>query len=100
MLRKRWVGKQHSASMGVGLVTIFVDDIPEKMDPKGLFTLFNKFRVIKDVFIPMRRRKSDNVKIQVCSVNCSIAASIAIQKADGIWCDDKRLKLKYAEEVQ
>ncbi|KAL7263702.1 hypothetical protein ACSBR1_001793 [Camellia fascicularis] len=40
-----------------GIFTIFVDNLPESMTPKGLFKLFTKFGIIKDVFIPMKRMK-------------------------------------------
>ncbi|KAL7212973.1 hypothetical protein ACSBR2_015635 [Camellia fascicularis] len=43
-----------------GLFTVFVDNIPNSMDPKVLYSLFMKFGIVKDVFIPQKRRKAKN----------------------------------------
>ncbi|GMP68414.1 hypothetical protein CsSME_00028041 [Camellia sinensis var. sinensis] len=50
----------------VGMFTLFVDDIPDSMDPKGLY-------------------------------DCPVAAQMAVQKANGLWCDNKALKVKPAD---
>ncbi|KAL7163897.1 hypothetical protein ACSBR2_039918 [Camellia fascicularis] len=55
-----------------GLFSVFVDNIPYKMDPKALFQLFTKF-------------------------DCSVAANIAVQKANGLWVEDRELKVNMAE---
>ncbi|GMP79378.1 hypothetical protein CsSME_00034949 [Camellia sinensis var. sinensis] len=58
-------GKGFSAPK-VGMYTLFVDDIPDSMDPKGLY-------------------------------DCPVAAQMAVQKANGLWCDNKALKVKPAD---
>ncbi|KAL7225022.1 hypothetical protein ACSBR1_020325 [Camellia fascicularis] len=67
------------------------------MDPKGLFQFFTKFGVVKDVFIPNKRRKTSNSRFGFVRFDCPVAARIAVQKANGIWIDDKVLTVKDAE---
>ncbi|XP_028051975.1 uncharacterized protein LOC114256504 [Camellia sinensis] len=82
------------------LFTVFVDNIPESMNPKKLFGLFTKFGIVKDVFIPKKRRKITGSRFGFVRYDCSVAAEIAVQRADGLWCDDKALKVKGAEFVR
>ncbi|KAL7231486.1 hypothetical protein ACSBR2_009690 [Camellia fascicularis] len=77
------------------LHTIFVDEIPESMNPKGLFTMFSNFGVVKDVYIPEKRRKATRTRF--VRYDCPVAPGIAIQKANGVWCGDRTLKLKKAD---
>ncbi|KAL7196661.1 hypothetical protein ACSBR1_036639 [Camellia fascicularis] len=67
------------------------------MDPKGLSELFTKFGELKDVFIPNKRRKMTNTKFGFVRFDCAVAAKVAIQKANGLWIDDKALEVKDAE---
>ncbi|KAL7181930.1 hypothetical protein ACSBR1_040775 [Camellia fascicularis] len=97
MLRRRRVANQYSRSVDNGVVTIFVDDIPNSMTPKGLYTLFNKFGVVKDAFIPSKRRKVTGSRFGFVRYECKVAAEMAVLKADGLWCDNKALKVKKAE---
>ncbi|KAL7193522.1 hypothetical protein ACSBR2_025185 [Camellia fascicularis] len=79
------------------LFTLFVDNLPESMVPRKLHDLFNKFGVVKDVFIPQKRRKVTNTRFWFMRYDCSIAADVAEQKANGLWVDDKSLLVKVAE---
>ncbi|KAL7248447.1 hypothetical protein ACSBR2_003222 [Camellia fascicularis] len=76
--------------------TVFVDDIPVSMSPKGLFAMFTNFGVVKDVFIPNKRRKATQSRFGFVRFDCPVAAEVAIQKAHGVWCEDKMLKVKKA----
>ncbi|KAL7161381.1 hypothetical protein ACSBR2_041940 [Camellia fascicularis] len=67
------------------------------MVPRSLFTLFSSYGVVKDVFIPNKRRKATGSRFGFVRYDCSIAARVAVQKADGIWCDDKSLKVRLVE---
>ncbi|KAL7265494.1 hypothetical protein ACSBR1_003297 [Camellia fascicularis] len=67
------------------------------MNPKDLFNIFNKFGVVKDVFIPMKRRKATRTRFGFLRCGCKVAAEVAVQKADGLWCDNNVLKVKLAE---
>ncbi|KAL7175952.1 hypothetical protein ACSBR2_029510 [Camellia fascicularis] len=58
--------------------TVFVDDLPEEMNPKGLFSLFSKFGVVKDVFIPAKRRKATRLRFGFVRFDCAVAAGLAI----------------------
>ncbi|XP_028103451.1 serine/arginine-rich splicing factor 8-like [Camellia sinensis] len=73
------------------MYTLFVDNLPESMDPRSMYSLFLKFGVVKDVFIPQKRRKTTNTRFGFVRFNCPVAASVAEQKGNGIWVDDKAL---------
>ncbi|KAL7238549.1 hypothetical protein ACSBR2_004608 [Camellia fascicularis] len=74
-----------------GMYTLFVDNLPESMDPRSMYALFLKFGVVKDVFIPQKRWKATNTRFGFVRFNCPVAASVAEQKANEIWVDDKAL---------
>ncbi|CAL5423767.1 unnamed protein product [Camellia sinensis] len=80
-----------------GLFTLFVDNLPESMNPRKLHDLFIKFGVVKDVFIPNKRRKSSNTRFGFVRYDCPIVARVAEQKANGLWMDDKSLAVKFSE---
>ncbi|XP_028055800.1 uncharacterized protein LOC114259966 [Camellia sinensis] len=79
-----------------GLFTVFVDNIPRSLDAKSLFKLFNKFGVVKDVFIPFKRRKATNSRFGFVRFDCRVASNMAVQKTNGLLVDDKVLVVKYA----
>ncbi|KAL7170339.1 hypothetical protein ACSBR2_035245 [Camellia fascicularis] len=80
-----------------GLFTLFVDNLPESMNPSKMHDLFIKFGVVKDVFIPNKRRKSSNTRFGFVRYDCSIAVRVVEQKVNGLWVDDKSLAVKIAE---
>ncbi|KAL7248378.1 hypothetical protein ACSBR2_003154 [Camellia fascicularis] len=79
------------------LITAFVDNLSESIDPKGLFILFNKFGVVRDVFIPNKRRRISSTRFGFVRYDYRVAANVAIQKANGLWVDDRALKVKEAD---
>ncbi|XP_028122359.1 uncharacterized protein LOC114319533 [Camellia sinensis] len=79
------------------MFTVFVDNLPASMNPKELFNLFSKFGVVLDVFIPQKRRKVSNTRFGFVRFNCYVAAKIAVQKANGLWVDDRPLQVNHAE---
>ncbi|CAL5381053.1 unnamed protein product [Camellia sinensis] len=97
VIHRKKVGRQRRPGKEGGLVTIFVDNIPESMDPKGLSSLFCKFGIVKDVFIPGKRRKATRSRFGFVRYDCEVAADMAIQKANGLWCDNKALMVKRTE---
>ncbi|KAL7193543.1 hypothetical protein ACSBR2_025198 [Camellia fascicularis] len=97
VLRQRWGGKYRRPAVESGLVTLFVDDIPDNMDPKSLCDLFKKFGVVKAVFIPLKRRKAIDARSGFVRYDCPVAADVAVQKGNGLWWDDKRIKVKKAD---
>ncbi|KAL7181659.1 hypothetical protein ACSBR1_040535 [Camellia fascicularis] len=74
-----------------------IDEVLESMTPRDPFTLFNKFGVVKDVIIPMKRRKITRTRFGFVRYDCKVAAEVAVQKADGLWCDNRALKVKMVE---
>ncbi|KAL7196548.1 hypothetical protein ACSBR1_036538 [Camellia fascicularis] len=47
--------KGHEANHG--LFTVFLDNLPTTMDVQSLFKLFTKFDILKDVFIPLNKKR-------------------------------------------
>ncbi|KAL7202541.1 hypothetical protein ACSBR1_034087 [Camellia fascicularis] len=97
VLRRRRVGLQGNRSLTEGLITLFVDDLPNSTDLKSLSSLFGKFGVVKDVFILSKRRKSSGTRFGFVRNDCKVATNIVIQKANGLWCDNKALRVKQAD---
>ncbi|THG10975.1 serine/arginine-rich splicing factor SC35-like [Camellia sinensis] len=95
-IRRRPVGYQQASLRGPGIFTVFVDNLPESMEPRGLFNLFSNYGVVKDVFIPKKRRKVLGTRFGFVRYDCQVAASMAVQKTEGSWCDDKELKVRIA----
>ncbi|CAL5380603.1 unnamed protein product [Camellia sinensis] len=79
-----------------GIFTVFVDNIPSAMDANVLFKLFTKFGIVKDAFIPFKRRNVTNSRFGFVRYDCRIATSVAIQKANGLLVDDMMLVVKMA----
>ncbi|KAL7180444.1 hypothetical protein ACSBR1_043613 [Camellia fascicularis] len=77
--------RKEGSNIGVqndGLFTILVDNIPES--------------IVKDVFIPAKRRIVTGTKFGFVRFDCSVAKNLAVQKANGLWVEDKELKVKNA----
>ncbi|KAL7207468.1 hypothetical protein ACSBR1_029425 [Camellia fascicularis] len=79
-----------------GLFTVFVDHIPSSMDAKSLYKLFTKFGIVKDVFIPFKRRKVSNSRFRFVQFDCYVAADVAIQKENGLLVNNMVLEVKNA----
>ncbi|KAL7164650.1 hypothetical protein ACSBR2_040531 [Camellia fascicularis] len=97
VIRKRKPSYHQIHRRGSGLITVFVDNLPKSMVPKSLFTLFSSYGVEKDVFVSNKRRKAIGSRFGFVRYDCQIAAKVAVQKANGIWCDDMSLKVRIAE---
>ncbi|KAL7258469.1 hypothetical protein ACSBR1_004573 [Camellia fascicularis] len=93
----QFFGRGHNETGKLKEFSVFVDNILESMDPKGLFVLFSKFRVVKDAFIPNKRRQVTHCRFGFVRFDCSVVADMAIQKANGLWVDNRNLKVKMAE---
>ncbi|KAL7263119.1 hypothetical protein ACSBR1_001323 [Camellia fascicularis] len=81
----------------VSIHSVLVDNLPEAMRAKGLYSIFSSYGVVVDTFIPNKRRKMTRSRFGFVRYNCSVTADMAIQKANGLWCDDKALKVKMAD---
>ncbi|KAL7165260.1 hypothetical protein ACSBR2_041030 [Camellia fascicularis] len=64
--------------------TVFADNIPNSVNPKGVYNLFSKFGLVKNVFIPQKRRKLTNTRFGFVRFDCPMAAKVAVQKANGL----------------
>ncbi|GMP57002.1 hypothetical protein CsSME_00021263 [Camellia sinensis var. sinensis] len=100
VLRKHGGTGGRNLDLGNEIHMIFVDNLPESMDPKGLYNIFTNFGIVKDVFIPNKRRKLTKSRFGFVRYACPVAANMAVQKAHGIWCDNRALKVKIADFVQ
>ncbi|CAL5396460.1 unnamed protein product [Camellia sinensis] len=49
------------------------------------------------MFGKRKRRKASNSRFGFVRYDCQVATSVAIQKADGLWCGNKALRVKRAE---
>lgn len=78
------------------MFTLFVDNLPELVSLSWLKKMFNDYGVVKDAFIPEKRSKISGRKFGFVRYNCSISAEVAIARANGLWCEDKKLFVKYA----
>lgn len=54
------------------------------MNPKGLYGIFTKFEVMKDVFIPNKRKNMTRSRFGFVCYDCSVAVDMAVQKAHGL----------------
>ncbi|GMP82743.1 hypothetical protein CsSME_00036919 [Camellia sinensis var. sinensis] len=89
-------GRRTGMEASHGLFSVFVDHVPSKMDAKSLFKFFSKFGIVKDVFIPSKRRVVSHSRFGFVRFDCNVAAGVAIQKANGLLVDDKVLEVKAA----
>ncbi|KAL7174315.1 hypothetical protein ACSBR2_033555 [Camellia fascicularis] len=60
------------------MYTVFVHNIPDSMYPKQLFHLFQNFGIVKDVFIPSKKRKQSGSRFGFVRYDCPVAAKMAI----------------------
>ncbi|GAB2299886.1 hypothetical protein Dimus_033935 [Dionaea muscipula] len=74
VLRKKFQGT-NSVSRGRNgmLISLFVEDIPDAMDHKTLHKMFVRFGVVKDVFIPRKKSKTEK-RFGFVQYGCSIVA--------------------------
>ncbi|KAH7838672.1 hypothetical protein Vadar_029720 [Vaccinium darrowii] len=78
------------------LITLFVDNLPEDTSQPWLKMMFNKFGVVKEVFIPGKRSKTTGNRFGFVRYDCAVSADLAILRTNGIWLDDKKLFVKLA----
>ncbi|KAH7867051.1 hypothetical protein Vadar_028278 [Vaccinium darrowii] len=78
------------------LITLFVDNLPEDTSQSWLKMLFNKYGVIREVFIPEKRSKATGNRFGFIRYDCPVSADLAVLRTNGIWLDDKKLFVKLA----
>ncbi|GAB2303326.1 hypothetical protein Dimus_037320 [Dionaea muscipula] len=90
--------KQRSRSeLALGpVVTVFLDNLPERMTAKDLFMLLNKFAVVSDVFIPWKRRVVTKSRFGFARVKGHSDADRLIRKVNGLWVMDQMVIVKEA----
>ncbi|KAL6989280.1 Serine arginine-rich splicing factor 2 [Sarracenia purpurea var. burkii] len=77
--------------------SIFVDQLPERMDHRWLGQLFAQCGTILDVYIPQKRRLVSNSKFGFVRFKEVSTVEKAISMYHGIWCVNKRLIVKHAK---
>ncbi|GMP93745.1 hypothetical protein CsSME_00043453 [Camellia sinensis var. sinensis] len=95
LYKRRSQGHNRKVFAG-NLIAIFVDNLPMEMDPTRLFRMYSKFGVVRHVFIPYKRSKV-GTRFGFVRYDCEVAARIAVQRTNGVWCDNKELKVKFAD---
>lgn len=78
------------------LHTLFVDNLSTDVGVDELRILFNKFGVVMDVFIPLKRSKVSGNKFGFVRYDCHVSADVAILKANSMWFKDRKLFVKFA----
>ncbi|KAL7252455.1 hypothetical protein ACSBR1_007106 [Camellia fascicularis] len=96
VLRQRRGGGAQGNEARHGVVTVFVDNIPSAMAAKALFKLFSNFGIVKEAFIPYKRRQATNSRFGFVRYDCQVVAAVAIQKGNSLLVDDKVLEVKVA----
>ncbi|KAL6969268.1 hypothetical protein U1Q18_028992 [Sarracenia purpurea var. burkii] len=76
--------------------TIFIDDLPEKMDQRWLRNIFSKIGKILNVFISRRRRMGSNTRFGFVTFSSHRGVALAIARFNGLWCLDRRLHVSKA----
>lgn len=66
------------------LITLFVDNLGQKVDNALLRRKFSDYGVVKDVFIPMKRGKNSGRRFGFVRFDCPVSVDIAVEKANGI----------------
>ncbi|KAH7860021.1 hypothetical protein Vadar_008228 [Vaccinium darrowii] len=79
-----------------GFHTLFVDNLPVDVGINEFRELFNKYGVVRDVFIPLKRSKVSGNKFGFVRYDCHVSADVAISKANGIFFKERKLFVKYA----
>ncbi|GAB2280516.1 hypothetical protein Dimus_015142 [Dionaea muscipula] len=65
------------------------------MESNDVRRVFKNFGIVTDVFSP--RKKSVRVlDLDLCDTTREVAAWMAVEKSDGLWIEDKRLKVNMA----
>lgn len=70
------------------LVTLFVDNLPEDVPIRWLKFFFNKFGIVKDAFLPLKRSKATGRRFGFVRYNCLASADFARDKKK--WFVDQR----------
>ncbi|GAB2266400.1 Serine arginine-rich splicing factor 2, partial [Dionaea muscipula] len=66
------------------------------MDYTEMNKLFAKFGVVRDVYLP-KKRSMEGKRFGFVRYDCSIVVEVAIQRMNGVWLQDKELKVKPAD---
>ncbi|KAH7844730.1 hypothetical protein Vadar_031086 [Vaccinium darrowii] len=78
------------------LITLFIDNLADKVDPFCLRKKFTNFGVVRDVFIPNKRRKNSRRRFGFVRFDCPVSADVAIEKANGSRFMDNTIFVKRA----
>ncbi|KAK9286984.1 hypothetical protein L1049_015392 [Liquidambar formosana] len=79
-----------------GCVTLFVDNLPDRMENRWLRSMFKWYGDIADVFVPWKKRTGSNSRYGFVRFYNDKDAEVAIQRCNGAWCWNKRLLVKRA----
>lgn len=83
------------------LVTLFVDNIPDKATHPWLRKVFNNYGVVRDAFSLSNLRSSKTgSKFGFVRYNCSVSADMAIFRAHGMEVNNRKLVVKLAYFTQ
>ncbi|KAL7195279.1 hypothetical protein ACSBR1_035489 [Camellia fascicularis] len=78
VVRRHGSREEWNRKADVTIHSIFVDNIPDSMGTRGLYTIFSNYGVVMDAFIPNKRRKMAQSHFGLVRYNCSVAADMAV----------------------
>ncbi|KAH7841329.1 hypothetical protein Vadar_028489 [Vaccinium darrowii] len=87
--------RQQGDINNIELITLFVDNIPNKANLSWLIKTFTNYGIVKGAFIPAKK-SIRNTKFGFVRYDCSAAAGVAIFRADDMMVDNYKLRVKYA----
>ncbi|KAI8530511.1 hypothetical protein RHMOL_Rhmol11G0064800 [Rhododendron molle] len=76
------------------MITLFVDNLPDDVSLRWVRYFFNKFGVVKDVFIPAKRSKAMGRVFAFVKYDCTVSTEMAISKSNGLWVEERKLFVK------
>ncbi|KAL6984090.1 hypothetical protein U1Q18_017466 [Sarracenia purpurea var. burkii] len=91
----KWQNRERKLGGSEG-ETIFIDNLPDKMDPRWLGYIFCKIGDVLYVFILRRRRTSSNTRYGFVTFSSQRGVALAIARFNGFWCMDRRLQVRRA----
>ncbi|KAH7861516.1 hypothetical protein Vadar_027269 [Vaccinium darrowii] len=77
-------------------VSLFVDFLPEDVGVSWFRSLFSKYGLVNDSFIPAKRSKSSGCRFGFVRFAKRQDAEIAISNLHGVWIENRRLLVKTA----
>lgn len=77
-------------------ITLFVDNLADRVNPFSLRKKFTDYGIVRDAFIPFKRGKISGRRFGFVRFDCPVSADIAVEKANGSRFMDNTIFVKRA----